>query len=215
MNATLPMNAFRAAAIGLAAVAASPALAHHPLGGETPGNFLHGFLSGIGHPMIGIDHFAFIVVVGIAAAFMGHRLLTPLAFVGATAAGCLLTYAGVTLPLAEVVITASVVLLGALVVSGRKLPLAPMMALFAVAGLFHGGAYGEAIVGAEATPLLAYLLGFGLIQYGIAVAAGFAATTLARTDGAKALEPRLAGAVCAGVGFAFLVENVEGMIFTV
>ena len=29
----------------------------------------------------------------------------------------------------------------------------------------------------------------------------------------EALQPRLAGAVVAGVGLAFLVENVEGMIF--
>ncbi len=213
MTATVRKHALRAAALAAGAFAAGPAFAHHPLGGATPDNFLHGFLSGIGHPMIGLDHFAFIVAVGIAAAFTAHRLLAPLAFIVATGVGCLLTYAGVALPAAELVITASVVLLGGLVLTARQIGLPALLALFAVAGLFHGGAYGEAIVGAEATPLLAYLLGFGLIQYGIAAAAGYAAVIFAKSEGRKALEPRLAGAVTAGIGFAFLIENVEGMVF--
>ena len=50
---------------------------------------------------------------------------------------------GITLPYAELVITGSVILMGALVVSGRKIPASLYVAIFAVAGLFHGGAYGE------------------------------------------------------------------------
>ena len=45
------------------------------------------------------------------------------------------------------------------------LPVAAWAVLFAVAGLFHGYAYGEAIVGAETAPLAAYFLGFALIQF--------------------------------------------------
>lgn len=33
-----------------------------------------------------------------------------------------------------------------------------------VTGLFHGYGYGGAVVGAENTPILAYLMGFSLIQ---------------------------------------------------
>ena len=85
--------------------------------------------------------------------------------------------------------------------------------LAVVAGLFHGWAYGAAVVGAETTPILAYLAGFGLVQMAIAGGVALAVARIWRIIDAEALQPRLAGAVVAGVGLAFLVENVEGMIF--
>jgi len=207
----------RAAAI-LAGVAAAlpalPALAHHPLGGETPTTFLHGFLSGIGHPMIGIDHFAFLIAVGLISAFVSRRLLAPLAFIAAAAVGCLLGYGGSTPPLLEVGVAASVVLAGLVALSGRQMGAPLLLALFAAAGIFHGAAYSEAVIGAEATPLAAYLLGLGLIQYAISLAVGFLARSVAGSSQWRAMQPRLAGAAVAGVGFAFLVENVEGLIFS-
>lgn len=193
--------------------AATPALAHHPLGGTTPETFWHGFLSGLGHPVIGVDHFAFIVLVGLAAAFLAARKVTPLFFIAATVAGCLLAFGGIILPAAEIIIAASVVLAGAMVVSGRKFGAAPYAALFALAGLFHGWAYGGAIVGAETTPLAAYLIGFSLIEYGIALGVMWITRSLWQAASPQALNPRLAGAVAAGLGAAFLIENIEGLIF--
>ena len=51
---------------GLAALffAAEPALAHHVMGGRMPATFGQGFLSGLGHPVIGLDHLAAVVAVG-------------------------------------------------------------------------------------------------------------------------------------------------------
>lgn len=193
--------------------AASPAFAHHAMGGEMPNTLVHGLLSGLAHPVIGFDHLAFIVAVGLAAAFATNRYLLPLAFVGGTVGGCLLIVGGVTLPGAEIVVTGSAVLVGAMVLSGRRVPDATYLAIFALAGLFHGWAYGEAIVGAETTPLLAYLIGFAGVQYAIAVGCGWAVTTVARADAPAHITPRLAGAVALGVGLAFLVENIEGLIF--
>jgi urease accessory protein len=37
------------------------------------------------------------------------------------------------------------------------------------AGLAHGYAYGEAVIGAEATPLVAYLAGLALVQMALLV----------------------------------------------
>ena len=86
-------------------------------------------------------------------------------------------------------------------------------ALLAVAaGLFHGWAYGAAVVGAETTPIIAYLVGFGMIQMLIAGGVAFATARFWKVIDAAALQPRLAGAVVAGVGLAFLIENLEGMI---
>ncbi len=189
------------------------AFAHHPMGGMTPSTFGEGFLSGIGHPIIGIDHLAFVVLVGLAAAFLTARYLAPLAFIAGTIVGCLIITQGIVLPYAELVITGSVVLLGGLVMSGRQIPSALYVPIFAVAGIFHGGAYGEAIIGAEPTPLFAYLAGFALVQYGVAIGAGFAVQKIWHATEAAAASPRIAAAVAAGVGLAFFVENIEGMVF--
>jgi urease accessory protein len=153
-------------------LASVPAQAHHPMGGATPSTFAEGLLSGIGHPIIDVDHLAFLIVVALLAfAIAGRaRYWVPLAFVGATALGAGAHLGAGSLPLAEAMIATSVLAGGLAVVLGwlpSALLLAGMLGLF---GLFHGYAYGEAIVGAEATPILAYLLGFGLIQYAVIAA---------------------------------------------
>ena len=194
-------------------MSAGAAFAHHPLGGMTPQTALHGILSGIGHPVIGIDHLAFIIGVGLIAAFHRSRLAMPAAFVGGTVAGTMLTLAAVTLPLAEIVITGSVVVAGVIAMRGKVTDLRVAALLAVAAGLFHGWAYGAAVVGAEATPLLAYLTGFSVTQLLIALGVGIVARKLWKVARADALQPRLAGAIVAGVGLAYLIENVEGMIF--
>lgn len=194
------------------AALAAPVAAHHPLGGATPATFADGLLSGVGHPMLGIDHFAFIVAAGLIAAMLGRVVLAPLAFVAASAAGTLLTVTGVALPMVEPMVAGTATLAGALALRGRAIPLAAALALFGVAGLFHGWAFGEAVVGAEATPIVAYLIGLAVTQWAIAVAAGLVAARLWREAGQGAMQTRLAGAVAAGIGFAFLFEVVEGLI---
>ena len=64
-------------------------------------------------------------------------------------------------------------LLGLAVILKGSLPALLLGSLFALFGVYHGYAYGEAIVGAEQTPLLSYLLGFAVTQYAI-IAGGVA-----------------------------------------
>ena len=45
-----------------------PALAHHPMGGRMPATFTDGLLSGLGHPIIGLDHLAAVLAIGCLAA---------------------------------------------------------------------------------------------------------------------------------------------------
>lgn len=191
---------------------ATPVLAHHAMGGETPDSLGTGLLSGLAHPVIGVDHLAFTIAVGLASAFGGARLLTPLAFVAATLVGCLIQVAGSTVPAAELAVAASIVILGGVVLSGRSLGKLALLGLFAVPGLFHGWAYGESIVGAEPAPLLAYLVGFAAIQYAVAVGAGQLALRVWSATGPDALRPRLAGAIIAGIGLAYLTENLESLL---
>ena len=200
-------------AVVLILSSASAALAHHPLGGMTPQTIAEGLLSGIGHPVIGFDHLAFVIGVGLLAAFHKNRLLLPAMFVFGTIAGTLLTVSMVVLPLAEIVITLSVVGVGAFVMRGKVSDLRWSGGLALAAGLFHGGAYGAAVAGGEATPIIAYLVGFAGIQLAIAFGVAMITNHIWKAVDAGALHPRLAGAIIAGVGVTYLVENVEGLIF--
>ena len=187
------------------------AFAHHPLGGDAPQTVVNGLLSGLAHPIIGIDHLAFVVLVGLAAAMAGRSLLGPLAFIGATLAGTGMLLAGVVLPLVEAVVVASVILLGALLMLGRQVMGPIALIAFALAGVFHGWAYGEAVIGATPMPIFAYLLGFGVIQFLIAGGiANFAGRMLAQGHGM--MQARLAAAVCMGVGLVFAVEGLEQLL---
>jgi urease accessory protein len=176
------------------------AQAHHVMGGRTPETFMQGFLSGLAHPVIGLDHLAFIVGMGLAAGVATLNLAIPVVFIVASALGVGLHVQGVALPAAELVVAASVLLIGAMVAAGRALPTGGWVALFALAGLFHGYAFGESIFGAERAPLEAYLAGLVIVQTVLAV--GIALT--ARRGAADMIKPRLAGAAIAGIGIAIL-----------
>ena len=207
------MTRFFALAAAMILTTTSAALAHHPLGGMTPTSFTEGFLSGLGHPVIGFDHLAFVIAVGLIAAFHRNRVLMPAAFVAGTIGGAFLTLAAVTLPLAEIVITGSVIAGGAFAMRGRVTDLRVAGVLAAVAGLFHGWAYGATIIGAEPTPIFAYLAGFGLVQMAIAVGVAAIVHKGWKALDAGAMQPRLAGALVAGVGVTYMVEIVEAVIF--
>lgn len=172
---------------------------------------MEGLISGLAHPIIGVDHFAFVLGVGFATAFFGARLAPILFFVAATLLGCTLQLQGVVLPAADFVVAGSVVLIGAILMSGPAIPAPVIITIFGVAGLFHGWAYGESIVGAEQTPVLAYLAGFAIIQFAAATCAMLVTRRVWRAE--RALQLRLAGGVIAGFGAAFVVENIERVLF--
>jgi urease accessory protein len=108
------------------------------------------------------------------AHLMGRALLLAISFVAATLAGCALHVLGYTLPAPELAIALTVAAAAVLVAARLRPPAGALAALLASAGLFHGYAYGESIVGAEAAPLAAYMVGFGIIQSGVAVASALA-----------------------------------------
>jgi urease accessory protein len=166
---------FKTMAAGAAVVVVPfvpPAFAHHVMGGELPGTAWQGVLSGLGHPIIGIDHFAFIVGVGLMSHLAGRLALLPLPFVVGTALGCLLHVQGYGVPLSELGIALTLAIAAVVVALHAKIPIGILAVVFLIAGALHGYAYGESIVGAERTPLVAYMIGFGVIQYCLAVGSG-------------------------------------------
>jgi urease accessory protein len=90
---------YRAALVGAWLVlTAETASAHHMMGGRTPSTFMEGLLSGVGHPVIGPDHLAFLVGVGIAVGIGGLSLLSPLLFLIAMACGVAAHVAAISTP---------------------------------------------------------------------------------------------------------------------
>ena len=193
-------------AIAALLLMAAPASAHHVMGGGMPSTFSQGLLSGLGHPVIGPDHLAFLIAVGVAVGVGGLNLVLPVLFVAASAIGVAFHVNGFNLPGSELIVAASVVIVGVLVASGRAVPLAGWAALFGLAGLAHGYAYGESIFGAEPTPLGAYLLGLVVIQSTLTIGVAM----LWRMSGfnLSAVAPRLAGAVVVGVGLAAVIGQL-------
>lgn len=184
---------------------APPALAHHALGNKLPANFLEGFLSGLAHPIIGLDHFAFVVGIGLIAALKRDRWLTPTLFLLTALAGTGIHLMGLDLPIPEVLIALSVVGLGVLLAVPNSPHIAVISGLGAIAGLFHGYAYGESIVGAAMSPLVAYLLGFTGIQWAIAMTAAWVGQRLlGRLEEVPGLSLRFAGFSLCGIGVTLL-----------
>jgi urease accessory protein len=161
-------------------MAVQPAWAHHVMGGKLPQTFLQGLLSGLGHPVIGFDHLAAIVGVGILAALAGRSAAVVLAFSVAVIAGVGLHLAKIDLPASELFVGLTTLLIGALVIARHSMGAGLAALLFAIAGLVHGYALGESIVGAEPSPLVAYLLGLLIIQTAIGVSIYAAVRSLAR-----------------------------------
>ena len=195
----------------------SAAMAHHPLAGQPMQTFFDGILSGVGHPILGFDHLFFVLAVGIASVFTGRPATAPLFFVTSMLCGVGLIIAGVNLPLVEYVIAFSLIAAGALIFSGYNSGLARSATLFSVAGLFHGWAFGETIVGQESvlqSVVIGYLIGLAAIQWFIAYGAGmFVKSSLNVLDSADP-KARVLGGVVAGAGAVFLLEGLEGAIFT-
>lgn len=150
---------------------AAPALAHHPLGGEIPSNFFEGFMSGLAHPIIGPDHFACVVALGLLSAQFKKSLLIPVSFVATMIFGAILHLGSFDIPAAESLVALSVIAVGGLLMFTETLMASVMVGFGAIAGILHGYAYGEAIIGAEMSPLSAYFMGLVIIQLMVALTA--------------------------------------------
>lgn len=184
----------------LALMAPTLALAHHFMDDAVPQTFAQGLLSGIGHPLIGLDHAAFIIGAGFVLAVVPYGMWGILALIGGSLCGAALHLLGVAIPGGEAGIALSVMLVGVIIGFRRRVPFLWLGSGLALAGILHGHAYAESIFGAEAAPLAAYLIGFSLIQSGVAAAA-FAVHRRLQT--VRMLSPAL-GATVGAVGLVFL-----------
>jgi urease accessory protein len=161
------------------------------------------FASGFKHPWNGLDHMLAMLAVGLWAGLSGGRALWawPLAFIGVMLAGGALGIAGVSVPMVEPGILASVIVLGLLVLTAARLPVALGAALVAVFALLHGHAHGSELPAQAAAA--SYAAGFALataLLHGL----GLGVAYVGRSGGGR-LFVRGAGAVVAVAGVALAV----------
>lgn len=175
---------------------ASPALAHE--GEGAAGGFISGFL----HPILGWDHVAAMVAVGLWGAFLGAPALwlLPVAFPLVMAFGAALGILGVPLPAVEAGIAGSAVILGLMVAVAARPPLWIAGALVGVFAVFHGHAHGTELPG-SADPLT-YAVGF-VIATGLLHLAGISFGLLGQWRWGRAAV-RTAGGAITVAGVAFL-----------
>jgi urease accessory protein len=140
----------------LAVFALVPMLAQaHHVPGES-----NGFVTGVNHPIHGLDHILAMLAVGLWAAQLGGRAMwmVPAAFVSLMTVGGALGMSGTHLPMVEAGIMASVLVLGLLIAASARLPLMASMAVVGVFALFHGFAHGAEMP--KAASGISYGLGF-------------------------------------------------------
>jgi urease accessory protein len=165
-----------------------------------------GFVSGLLHPVLGWDHVAAMVAVGLWGAFLGATALwlLPVVFPLVMAVGGALGLAGVNIPGVEIGIAASALVLGAMILLAARPPLWIAGVLVASFAIFHGHAHGTELP--EAASPLAYSLGF-VIATGLLHLSGISFGLLVRWPFGR-MAVRATGAVIAIAGAMFLGQAI-------
>jgi urease accessory protein len=174
----------------------------HQVGGEAMG-----FVSGLRHPISGLDHVLAMIAVGLWGAQLGAPALwlLPVTFPMVMALGGMLALMGTPLPGIEIGIAAAAIGLGAMVSLEARPPLWVAAALVGFFAIFHGHAHGAELP-AGANGLL-YSIGF-VIATGCLHATGIGIGLAHRwRPGQVAL--RVAGAVVAMAGMTFLCRALS------
>lgn len=171
--------------------ASVPALAH--------GGHAEGLLDGLAHPLLGPDHLAAMIAIGLWAALRGGARPTalPTAFLAAMAVGIAL---GLTVPLpggVELGVAGSVLVLGVLIALTVPLRAAAALGVAVLAGLMHGVVHGAEIGAAAAVTALGMLAASVTLH-----AAGYGLGQLAAGQVAMA---RAGGGAVAATGLALIM----------
>jgi urease accessory protein len=175
---------------------AFPALAH------TSEGYGGGFVAGFTHPILGWDHVAAMVAVGLWGAFLGAPAiwLLPVVFPLVMALGAAAGIVGLPVPAVETGIALSAVFLGLMIVLAARPPLWVAALLVGAFAIFHGYAHGTQLP--ATANAFAYAAGF-VISTGLLHMIGIAFGLLVKWPVGRAAV-RGAGGVISLAGIAFL-----------
>ncbi|MCA0871695.1 HupE/UreJ family protein [Seohaeicola saemankumensis] len=182
-------------AVALLAVAADPALAHT---GEGYGG---GFVAGFSHPILGWDHVAAMVAVGLWGAFLGAPAIwiLPVVFPLVMALGAVAGILGIPIPGIETGIALSAVVLGLMIVFAVKPPIWVAAVIVGAFAIFHGYAHGTELP--ATVNAFAYAVGF-VISTGLLHLLGIAFGLLVKWPAGRVAVRGVGGLISlAGVAF--------------
>jgi urease accessory protein len=144
------------------ALVALPALAHVQEGQAA------GFLTGLAHPVSGLDHVLAMIAVGLWGAQLGAPALwlLPVTFPLVMAFGGFLGLLGIPLPGVEAGIALSALALGLAVATSWRPPLVMAAVLVAVFAVFHGHAHGTELPEGQSglTSSIGFVVATGLLH---------------------------------------------------
>lgn len=156
-------------ALSITMLAYIPTAGAHNIGAEGAG-----FITGLAHPFMGLDHLLAMIAVGIWAAQTGGSAVwrLPMSFVVMMAVAALFGANGYGMPAFEPLIAGSVITLGLMVVFAIRLPINLSMLLVGLFAVVHGYAHGLEMPQANSAILygsgfvlatsLLHLIGIGL-----------------------------------------------------
>ena len=117
-----------------------------------------GFMTGLMHPISGLDHILAMIGVGMVAFFLSKRSVIILgAFIGAMLLSAVAGYNGVMIIGVEEGILLSIAVVFGMIGFANKLPLSAAIAVIAFFGMFHGFAHGAEFTTGN---FIAYMSGF-------------------------------------------------------
>lgn len=185
---------------------AAMVLIAHPASAHEQADAGSGLAAGLLHPLTGADHLIAMVAVGIWGAQLGAPAIwvLPITFPLVMALGGVLGILHVPLPVPEIIIALSALVLGGAVALRLKLPFIAAAAVVAVFAIFHGHAHGAELPG-SANPL-AYGIGF-VTSTGLLHLCGILIGTLTRWPAGERMV-RALGVVIALLGGYFLINSI-------
>ena len=178
----------------------SPLAAHE-------GGAAAGLLSGLLHPVSGLDHVLAMLAVGIWGAQMGPPAIwvLPVTFPMVMAFGGMLSLLGVPVPGVEIGIGLSALLLGFMVAIERRPAIEVAAVLVGFFAIFHGYAHGAELP--EGQSGILYSIGF-VVSTGTLHASGIGVGLIHRWDrGKRALRIAGAGIAAGGAWFTWLAVS--------
>lgn len=174
-----------------------PAFAHT---GEGYGG---GFAAGLAHPVLGWDHVAAMVAVGLWGAFLGKPAIwiLPVVFPLVMALGAVAGILGIPIPGVETGIALSAVVLGLMIAFAVRPPIWVAAVIVGVFAVFHGYAHGTELP--ATANAFAYAAGF-VIATGVLHLIGIGFGLLVKWPQGR-VAVRGAGGVISLAGVAFLL----------
>ncbi|WP_415184065.1 HupE/UreJ family protein [Phaeovulum sp.] len=183
-------------------IAVSTAMLADPSFAHTGEGYSGGLVSGFTHPILGWDHVAAMVAVGLWGAFLGAPAIwvLPVVFPLVMALGAVIGILGIPVPAIETGIAMSAIVLGLMIVFAVKLPLWLSALLVGVFAIFHGYAHGTELP--VASNAFAFAIGF-VVATGLLHLIGIAFGLLVKRPGGR-IAIRGAGGLISLAGVAFL-----------